>query len=276
MLKLSYEKAEDIPEKYRDLYEEKDGNFVLIKIEGMKTGEDVARLQTALDKERKDHKATKDKLKPYLDIGAPDEVQAKLDKLPELEAIAEGKVDDAKINQLVETRIKARMAPIERENKQLKEKNGELEGQVKELGGKIFKTSLESHIRGIAEKLKVVPTAIDDIVMYGERIFEQTEDGKFVTKDGVGVTPGLSPEMWLQDQQKSRPHWWPASQSGGAGGGGGGRTIHGVDKNPWSKEHWNLTEQGRLVRELGTEKAAEVAKTAGSFIGATSPAAPKK
>ncbi len=54
--------------------------------------------------------------------------------------------------------------------------------------------------------------------------------------------------------------------------------INGADptypsRNPWRKENWNLTRQGEVVRALGVAKAGEIAKAAGSFVGATRPAA---
>jgi hypothetical protein len=39
--------------------------------------------------------------------------------------------------------------------------------------------------------------------------------------------------------------------------------------NPWSKEGWNVTAQGRLVQSIGFEKASAIAAAAGSKIGAT-------
>lgn len=42
--------------------------------------------------------------------------------------------------------------------------------------------------------------------------------------------------------------------------------------NPWSAEHWNVTKQGSIVKGLGVERAASIAKSANSFIGATRPA----
>jgi hypothetical protein len=43
--------------------------------------------------------------------------------------------------------------------------------------------------------------------------------------------------------------------------------------NPWgSGAQWSITKQGALVRALGVEKASEIARAAGSFIGATRPA----
>jgi hypothetical protein len=39
--------------------------------------------------------------------------------------------------------------------------------------------------------------------------------------------------------------------------------------NPWSKDGWNVTAQGRLVQSIGLDKAAAIAAAAGSKIGAT-------
>jgi hypothetical protein len=44
-------------------------------------------------------------------------------------------------------------------------------------------------------------------------------------------------------------------------------------KNPWRSDSWSITEQGRLVKSLGIEKAAAIAAAAGSRIGATKPSA---
>lgn len=42
--------------------------------------------------------------------------------------------------------------------------------------------------------------------------------------------------------------------------------------NPWSADAWNITAQGKLVKAIGEVKAAQIAKAAGSHIGATRPA----
>lgn len=41
--------------------------------------------------------------------------------------------------------------------------------------------------------------------------------------------------------------------------------------NPWSAENWNITKQGALVKVMGVDGAARMAKAAGSFVGATKP-----
>jgi hypothetical protein len=105
--------------------------------------------------------------------------------------------------------------------------------------------------------------------VYAERLFDVDEDGNITTRDGVGVTPGLTVEQWLTDRQKDRPHWWPRSTGGGAKD----STGRSLANNPWSRANWNLSEQGRYVREHGAEKAAAAAKAAGSSVGATAPPA---
>ena len=62
MLELIYNSTEEIPSGFESLYTEKDGKWHLTGIKGMKTSDDVTKLQTSLRKERDDHKKTKDRL----------------------------------------------------------------------------------------------------------------------------------------------------------------------------------------------------------------------
>ena len=41
--------------------------------------------------------------------------------------------------------------------------------------------------------------------------------------------------------------------------------------NPWRAGQWNISEQGRLVRALGVEKAAQIAASVGCSLGSTHP-----
>jgi len=51
--------------------------------------------------------------------------------------------------------------------------------------------------------------------------------------------------------------------------GKGGKGVSGA--NPWSADSWNMTEQGRILRENRT-KAEQLAAQAGTKIGAPKPA----
>jgi hypothetical protein len=273
-LEISYDSLSNVPEVFRPLYAEKDGKAVLTGINGLKTQSDINNLQEALRKERADHAAVKTALNPWNSFGKkPEEIQAQLDRIAELEASAGGKVDDKKLNELVEARLGQKIGPIER---QLKDTTTLLDTTTKErdtFRDQLYRRDMSDAVRGIANEMKVVPTAMADVELFAQFALERQEDGTYITKSGIpNVTPGLDPKGLLKEMQKHRPHWWPASAGGGAGGGGG---EFGGDKNPWSAGGWNLTEQGKVIREHGMTKAQELAKLAGSSVGATKPTVKK-
>jgi hypothetical protein len=281
-LKTIYDTAEEIPEGYADLYTERNGKFELTGVEGVKTQADVDRVQTALVKERKDHASVREQLKAFEGLD-PNEVAATATKLEEVQAQLDainkdGRIDEAKLEPIIAARVKQAVAPIERDRTNLERQleaqrkaTAEKEGEVVSLKGSITSGNIERQIRDAAAEAKLVPTAILDAVLQGTRVFEQTEDGRTITKDGFGVTPGLTPKEWLKDMQDKAPHWWPASVGGNARGGSGPGGNRG--NNPWAKDSWNITKQGAYTRENGEEKARAMAEAAGVAWGATKPAA---
>lgn len=272
VLKAVVENLDDLSESIKGEYKEsKDAGgktVYVLDIADVQSLPDVGRLNTALIKERNDHKATKNKLGAWSSLGDPEEVQSKLDRLPELEAASKGKLDEKQINDLVEGRIKGRLAPLERERDQLKTTIAERDKSIGEYTAKEKRSTINGELNKAAKAAKVTDTAIEDIELYGERMFEINDAGAVVTKDGVGVTPGLSPKEWLADMQKNRPHWWGPTQGGGAVGSRGG---NGVGKNPFSRENWNMTEQGQILREKGQAEAERMAKLAGTTLGGGMP-----
>jgi hypothetical protein len=279
-LKALVEKLDDVPEELRTEYKEVTDNkgvktFVL-DIEGSIELHPAARvLKDELARRRLSEKAAKDeltKLAPFKALGDPAEVLARLDRIPELEAAAEGKLDENKINGLVETRIKSKIAPIERERDQHKSKVAELMAENEGFKVKEKQRSIADQVRSAVGKSKgFLAPAAEDAIVYAERMLEVNEDGHVVTKTGVGVTPGLNAEVWLQEMQTKKPHWWGATAGGGGTGGTGGGAA---GENPFTHEHWNLTKQGQLMR-ADAAKAAQMAKSAGTSIGGPKPA-PKK
>lgn len=278
-LKDVHETLEEIPEQYRELYTEKNGQWECTGIEGLKTSADFARLNSAHDLEKKQHKATKEKLAPWLELDLDvTKVQENLHRLPELEAAAKDKLDDAKIEEIVQRRvdgtIKSRTAPLEAQLKSVTRERDEFKTENEGWVGKDRRRTVRSEIRKAATAAKVRPEAIEDILLIGENIHELTDDGKIITKENVGVTPGLDPAGWLTDVQDAKSYWWPESAGGGARGGKGGRGLAG-GKNPWSAENWNVTEQGKIIQQHGEEKAGQLARAAGSDLNAIRPPAKK-
>lgn len=269
-LKAVVDKIDDIAEPFRELYSERNGKFELTGVEGMKTQADIDRIQASLIKERNDHKATKDKFSTFADLDLS-EIQAKLDKYPELEAAAAGKLDEKQIDSLVEGRIKTRLAPLERELKTAKNALGEKDEIITKFTIKDKQRKITRAVSEAAKKAGLQDTAVEDAVLLGERVFELNEDGSVTTKDGVGCTPGIDPVVWFSEMQPKRPHWWGPSAGGGAGG---NRGSNNGGMNPWAHDTWNMTEQGKILRENPT-RADQLAKSAGTTVGGRKPAARK-
>jgi len=262
-LKLKYDDRDDIPNGYVELYTEKDGVWNFSGVEGMKTQADIDRLREGNKRERDEHKETKQKLKQFDGID-PDKVHDELEELEELR-LSNGDKDDKDVDELVEQKIKRRLAPIERERDKLKEELDTERVTTGELRGEITSTQIHDVVRAAALEAKVQTTAIEDILAAGDKVFEFTEDREVLTKDG-SMTAG----DWLEQTMKQeRPHWWPMSEGGGSQGSDG----NSYPDNPWSKENWNMTAQAGVITAHGKTKADQMAKAAGSEVGATAPPA---
>ncbi len=260
------ENLDEVDEKYRDLYTKKGEKYELTEVTGVRTQADVDRIQIALTKERSDHKKSKETLSKFdgLDL---EEVRQKLDKYPELEALAAGKADEKKIDELVETRIKGRLAPLEREKGELLKKATLLEGQVQEFTTREKRSKMSDAIRSAATKAKLLPEAIDDAILLGSQVLDLDDNGEVRVRENSGFTQGVDPSVWLSEVQAKKPHWWASSSGGGARGSGGNNS----GSNPFSHDGWNMTEQGKLFKENPT-RAVEMAKSAGTTVGGPRPA----
>ena len=174
-----------------------------------------------------------------------------IDKQPELIAAASGNIDEEKMSTIVDARVKTLMSPVERELQTLKTTNEGLDTENKTFKGKEKTRVINDSVRRVANEMKVLPTAVEDAMMYGQQQLEILEDGNVVTKEMSGKTQGLTVQDWLAEMRDTREHWWGPSLGGGAGGGGDGGGAAG--KNPWSRDHWNLTEQGKIVKDKGSD-----------------------
>ncbi len=279
-LKAIHDNVDEIPEPFRELYTEKGGKWELTGISGIKTQADVDRVKASLDKERDEHKETKTALSGWSALGELDDVQGKLDRFPELETAAKGKLDEADIEEIVsrrvESTIRSKLAPVERERDTFrKERDDALEENA---GFRKDRTTRKIHdtTRAALVKTKARDVAFEDALLHADRLFEETEDGQVLTREGVGVDQGITPEAWLSTLRdtNAKPHWFGDSVGGGArGSGGGGGVIGGA--NPFSHDGWDMTKQGQLLKEHGREYVARLAKAAGTTVGGPRPA-PKR
>jgi hypothetical protein len=279
VLKDTHDKLDEIPEEFQPLYTEKGGKWELTGIQGVKTQGDVDRVQESLRKSTNDQKELKTKLKTWDGMDHAD-VMTKLDRIPELEAASKGNLDEAGIEEIVNRRvdgtIKSRLAPVERKLKDTQKERDEYKDANVKFQAADKTRAIHDKVRKALVASKVLPDAHEDALLWADRIFElRDDDGAIVTRDAVGVTPGLDPVGWLDEIQDRRRHWWPESVGGGSRGSTGGAGGPG-GKNPWTLDNWNLTEQGQIVRQTGgAERADRMAKAAGTSVGAGKPA-PKR
>lgn len=258
-LEATVDNLDNVPEALKVEYVEQGGKYVL-QVNGMKPQSEFDRVHGALTNERREHGVLKDRIKVFGDRKFED-VVTELDRIPELEARA-GQIDDDKINQIVEGRVKTRIAPVERERDQFRTKVGELEGTVGELTTKEKKRLIRDKAREAGTAAKLRPEAMDDFLLLADTVLEvRADDNEVVVRDGTGFTAGVQPSVLLTDLQPKRPHWWGESTGGGAGGNRGGSGAGGTT-NPWSKEGWNKTQQGQVYAS-DPQKAIQMAKSAG-------------
>lgn len=279
-IELQYDSEDVLPEAFRNeaVFKElftktQEGKIVLSGVTGMKTQKDVDSVKEALRKEREDHGKTKDALKSWGTLNA-EETLAQLDRIKELEAAAGGKLDEAKLNELVEGRLVQKTGPLQRQIETITSEKAKAEQERDALKAQLETRDRNDAVRAIATEAKVLLTAIPDMEMAASVMLEKDADGNLVTKSGInGLIPGLNVKEWTKEMQKLRPHWWPESEGGGARGGGGGGGFSG--NNPFSAEHWSLTEQGKFLQQNGREATDKLAKAAGTTIGGPKPV-PKK
>lgn len=276
VLEINYASIEDVPDGYSDLYEEKDGKAVFSGIKGIRTQADVTRLENSLKSERDETAKWKEKANAWGDLD-PDEVTAQLASIEDLQKAAESKgFNKEELDAMVAARVKSQTDVMER-------KHGKTEAALAEALQKIQDYEAAELRRNIAgditeaakaKSIGLRPEAIEDAVELGLRLMERTEAGETVTKDGVGVTPGLTAAEWLDELRERKPHWWPDpvganARGSGAGGGSGGKG------DCFSHAGWNVTAQARLVQEIGMEKANQIAAKYGTKVGGKKPPPPQ-
>lgn len=275
-LKAIVAKIDEVEERYRDLYVQKGDKFE-IQVEGIKTEGDLKRVNDALIKERADHKAATDKLKEAADklvaFGelTPEKVTELQEKLATLEAAGTPeltknfeKIVTDRVNALKDAAVKTATGKLE---KTIADLTTQLTGVATENQTlKLADThrTIDDAIRGAAVKAKVLEGATVDALIRARGVFE-LQDGKVVTKDG------LTAEDWIEKRKEDAGHWWPVARGAGAQGSDGkGNYGSNAADNPWTREGWNITKQGQMVRE-DAAKATQFAERAGVKVGATAP-----
>lgn len=216
---------------------------------------EVERLKTHNSTLLDEKKKVTNKLKEFdgLDVENIKKMMKTLDNSEEARLLAEGKVDE-----VVTKRIEKIQSNLESKIEDLSNKLAEKDKTFNTLSQKYNTERIQSAVRKSAEQLDVLPTAIEDVVLRSQSVFSIGEDGKIEARDADGNlrksgSKVLTPELFVKDLEKSAPHFWKPSQGAGATGGSGKE----MKNNPFSKDHWNLTQQAQ-VRKENPELAGEL------------------
>ena len=269
LLKVQYPSMADVPAEYTALYSETEkGDVVLSEVEGLKTQKDIDALTEAKRKETADKAKIAAELAAFKDAGVDIETFRKNAELVEsqqkqIEAMTTGEAKDvqAKIQEAVETQVRQAKKPLEDQITKLVEEGLVSTKKLADTEQKLVNTRIDGELRKAAEKTKALPSSIEDLLNLNRHLFTIDDGENVVTKDIPGVVPNLKPEVFLQDLMTTKPHFWPSSQGGGATGAGGSVPGH-SGPNPFARDYWNETEQGRLLK-ADPAKALSLAKAAG-------------
>jgi regulator of replication initiation timing len=190
-----------------------------------------------------------------------------LDEAKRAKAKARDIPDDVNVQELIDFKRKAEQAEAERKG-QYDDALKVYEQQFRDREAKYLEqiSSLEAEVRMLKLDSRVVSKLADQVHdpeavlrLEGDKL-TLNDAGEPVIKDGYNEVPL---DQWVADLQQRRPYLFKqASRPVGTGAPAAraSASIPAGMKNPFSKEHFNLTEQGRLFKtnpELYAQLKAE-------------------
>jgi len=200
----SYDKAGDVPQEFKESFTEIEGKYVLTSPIEVKTSAEFEELkktkQHAFDEMHQVKEQLKAESQKALEAVSRNEV---------LELQIKDGADPAKLQELVDTKIKVATEELTKQLTEANEKN----------------TSFQNTIYG-AEKEKIVNGIVgsfsenvkDEASYILKDIFERAEDGSYVTKSAFGLDAGLSAEQATAKLTELRPAWMKQNTGGQATG----------------------------------------------------------
>ena len=270
VLRAVIEDAGEIPDALKAEYIEKDGKYFLDLDGSLNTHTAIIPLATALATVKREKKTLQDKLTALESkiAGLPDDFDPSkyADILAELEAIKtdpnRDKDTEAKLQKereryeqrLRDTEAK-RLADLRAKDDEIKERDDLIHETLVDGG---LTDALVKH--GIAKEFMGATRAL----LRGSVKVKKGDDGKrhaMVDTDLGEVDIDKFVENWSKSDD-GKPFVVPAKGAGAHGSGNG----RGSEINPWAKDSFNLTEQGRVVN-VDKDKARRFMKAAGKTQG---------
>jgi len=258
-LKPLVEVIDEVPEILRPFYAEGDDGKFRLQVDGLVGKEKLAEFRNTNTELMKQLTQVEESVTAYRTLG--DDPAKLAEELKELRSLRQ-RVDD---RDLVDKK-----GFEEALNKRTAEMKASADNQIRTLTEALKKAETERdaavtrHQRSVIDRdltdaalaAGVRPTAIPDLLFRAERAgWILTEKNKVVLRDDEGGTQyvigadgasPLTPKEWINGHVRdTAPHFFDMPTGGGALGSNGATGS----KNPWLKESWNMTEQGKIFRE---------------------------
>lgn len=230
-LKAILDSLDSVPEALREYYKQ-DGEQFILQVEGVQQHPDVTALANALERQKEDNRTLRRKADEAADKLADIPDDFTLDEWNRLKDSGEGKVEE----RLKEQRERLQ-AQHQKEVERLREENQSLSGRLQK---NVAERALDEAIdkAGVDPKFRKAVKALHNASLKIEGEGDEVQ----VLLGDLPVSDALQAFV-ASDEGK---HFVAPPSGGGAPGSNGGG---GGERNPWSKEHFNLSEQGRILRE---------------------------
>ena len=247
ILPVTVDSLDSVDENLRGIYAETtDGKYQIRADIAFQS--DFERVRDTLTKERTSNKELTSKVK---------DLQSRLDAYDGLDATAvkgmRVELDNLKNNESDVNKIKSSKAELEIKFKELTTKFDELT-KINETYLREKKTNtLREKARQALHQNGMPDYAIDDGLMYAERMLEMADDGSVRVKHDNNLNSiypeGVTVETWAGIIKKNKPHLFGGSIGGGAGGSGSESAIFEDWTNTGMNGGINLTKLAKAIRE---------------------------
>jgi hypothetical protein len=263
MLKRNIADLSEAPEGTEGFYTQNDDGSFDLQVDGP-GATDVTKLKTALANERAAHKGTKGQF-TGIDVTAAELQElrdAKEDLAFQLESAPKAQSPE-ELEDRAEIIAARKTRELDRELQQLRADNANYMDAIGQHEAAQTQRSLrDAALDAISgdKGVKIVESAREDLLPFVERSFEMNDMGEIVSRDGIGIEPGLTIRETLTEMASSgrRSHWFEQSQGAGAQGAKGGNAASA--NNPFKTG--NLTEIAQLIKN-DRSRATAMAKAAG-------------
>ncbi|WP_339820189.1 hypothetical protein [uncultured Paracoccus sp.] len=252
-LKAIIDSLDSVEEQYRDLYEEKDGKYVLA-VEGIEAHPGAASLKNALDRVRTEKRTLSEKLTAVegrLD-GLPDDFD--VDEYERLKGAAEGK-EPPKIDE----RLDRQKAELEKKHRTELEKR---DARISKLDSTLRKSLVDDGLTkalidsGVSKEFLSAAKAL--LKERGAvKLIEENDEFQVLADDGIDDRMPLTKFVanWVGDEGK---HFVAKATGGDAKGGEAKRFT----ENPFDPKNPNRTKQQELIVQNDT-RARQMAEAVG-------------